>query len=394
MLDTREELLLALQEAAELEHGLMVQYLYAALTLKTAAGDGLTTDQLVMVRAWRRTLSTIARQEMGHLGTVQNFLSTLGGGPHFSIPRFPMPAKYYHPSQVFSLEPLTPGCIDRFVHFEAPIGQPVVNVFGLQPDPLRYVTVGDLYRQISDAITAANQADLFIGPSNGQDLTHWGSVAVLPTRTLVEAGKAVDHIIEEGEATTIAGADSHYQKFVKIRDQYQQALLADPAFVPYRNVVSNPTTIVGRVDGSTYLANDGARRVGELFAASYQTLLMTLSQYYKFQESIDVPVVGIDPGQVLQSVAVGLMQVAIRAVGEDILPTLQAAAGDKMAGPCFETYSSLATPWSRSVFWKVLVERLNALKEEALNLSADHPILADVSQGLGELIDQAKPMIG
>ena len=42
---TREDLIDALGRAAELEHAIMCQYLYAAFSLKTAA-DGLTPDQI------------------------------------------------------------------------------------------------------------------------------------------------------------------------------------------------------------------------------------------------------------------------------------------------------------------------------------------------------------
>jgi hypothetical protein len=34
LIDTREEMIYALNEAAEIEHGLMIQYLFAALTMK------------------------------------------------------------------------------------------------------------------------------------------------------------------------------------------------------------------------------------------------------------------------------------------------------------------------------------------------------------------------
>ena len=40
MIDTREELINALSEAAELEHGLMVQYLFAAFSIKRGTDEG------------------------------------------------------------------------------------------------------------------------------------------------------------------------------------------------------------------------------------------------------------------------------------------------------------------------------------------------------------------
>ena len=57
-----------LEIGASIEHALMVQYLYAAYSLRA---DHAKAKQ------WRKTLLTIAREEMGHLLTVQNILTLL-----------------------------------------------------------------------------------------------------------------------------------------------------------------------------------------------------------------------------------------------------------------------------------------------------------------------------
>ncbi len=64
---------LALREVAEIEHGLMIEYLYAALTLRD--------------RKAAATVTAIAVEEMGHLITVQNFLLALGHEPYVGLPR-------------------------------------------------------------------------------------------------------------------------------------------------------------------------------------------------------------------------------------------------------------------------------------------------------------------
>ena len=58
-----------LQIGASIEHALMVQYLYAAYSLR---------DDHAKAKKWRKTLLAIAREEMGHLLTVQNILTLLG----------------------------------------------------------------------------------------------------------------------------------------------------------------------------------------------------------------------------------------------------------------------------------------------------------------------------
>src|SRR5215471_7791280 len=66
-----------LQIAAEVEHALMAQYLYAAYSLDEAfaQGEGETTSK---IDRWKRDLRLIARQEMAHFVTVQNLLISLG----------------------------------------------------------------------------------------------------------------------------------------------------------------------------------------------------------------------------------------------------------------------------------------------------------------------------
>jgi hypothetical protein len=56
----------------------MVQYLYAAYSL-APDNDGLTLEQQQAVRDWQATILEIAREEMGHLVSVQNLLQLIGG---------------------------------------------------------------------------------------------------------------------------------------------------------------------------------------------------------------------------------------------------------------------------------------------------------------------------
>ena len=69
-IDTREELINALTEAAELEHGLLCQYLFAAFSMKKHPSEDVTWSQLELVRSWETHILRVAREEMAHLGTV------------------------------------------------------------------------------------------------------------------------------------------------------------------------------------------------------------------------------------------------------------------------------------------------------------------------------------
>src|SRR5690242_6702270 len=83
---TRSDLIHALTEAAELEHALLLQYVFAGLSLKQRPDEGLTATQAELVRSWKTTIELIARQEMAHLGTVCNLLSAIGAAPHLTRP--------------------------------------------------------------------------------------------------------------------------------------------------------------------------------------------------------------------------------------------------------------------------------------------------------------------
>jgi hypothetical protein len=60
VVERRKELTYLLCQAAELEHALMCQYLYAAFSLKSTAGPGLRAGQLEAVEHWRLTILAIA----------------------------------------------------------------------------------------------------------------------------------------------------------------------------------------------------------------------------------------------------------------------------------------------------------------------------------------------
>ena len=86
VIEHREALIYMLCEAAELEHAIMCQYLFAAFSLKQTTQEGLTAEELAAVDRWRKSVSHIATQEMLHLALVQNVLSAVGAAPHLSRP--------------------------------------------------------------------------------------------------------------------------------------------------------------------------------------------------------------------------------------------------------------------------------------------------------------------
>jgi len=111
----RDYLIKLLHIGAEIEHSLMVQYLYAAYSLNEQAG---TASQRKKVAEWRNLILTVAKEEMGHLLTVQNLLCLLGGPVCFNRSNFPTDSRYL--PFPFRLEPISAKSLAWYVYAEAP----------------------------------------------------------------------------------------------------------------------------------------------------------------------------------------------------------------------------------------------------------------------------------
>jgi hypothetical protein len=63
----RDHLVMMLTAGAQIEHALMVQYLYAAYSIDT---DQPSQEIREMVNGWRANNLSVAREEMGHLDAL------------------------------------------------------------------------------------------------------------------------------------------------------------------------------------------------------------------------------------------------------------------------------------------------------------------------------------
>lgn len=153
------ELLRLLREAAEIEHGLMLQYLYCAFSVKARY------QPLVGVGAPMSTnLLGVAVQEMQHLGAVNRLLGALGSRPHLDRQDFPYePDIYPFP---FMLEPISRRSVAKYTYTEGPAsmfaangqrsredeqfsGRVLKDIGGLS----RPNHVGSLYRNVLDLLS-------------------------------------------------------------------------------------------------------------------------------------------------------------------------------------------------------------------------------------------------
>ena len=131
-LEHREALIYTLGKAAELEHLVMLQYLFAAVSLKRTVDEGLTPEALAAVGRWRATLLEISAQEMLHLALVQNLLTAVGAAPRFARPNFPMRAYAYPAGVRIELMPFGEAALRHFAFLERPEGMDVEDAEGFE----------------------------------------------------------------------------------------------------------------------------------------------------------------------------------------------------------------------------------------------------------------------
>jgi hypothetical protein len=375
---TREELINALQEAIQLEHGLMLQYLYAAMSCKRSPKEGMTERQAEMVRDWEAEILSVARDEMAHLATACNLVNAVGGSPSFSRPNFPQPGQRWFPFE-FALEPLGLDSLDRFIRFESPKSEEM-HLEAIAPQPITYEYVGELYRSISAgfATLVESGVDLFVGSPEVQDAGDWtANLRIFAIQNVASAQRAIDFIVTQGEGTDTGSEDSHYARFRRIREDLVRAVAADSAFKPARNVLRNPLTRAQRDAGPGAVLIDPAslaHPVAELFNHAYGSILLLLAQLFD--------PAGETASQlgVIQASARRAMSGVIRPLAE-VLTTLPATSDPSgpRAGPSFELYGELRLPSYPRARWTVLLERIQAESDECRRLAAADRQLARLS---------------
>ncbi len=375
-IDTREELINALQEAIQIEHGLMIQYLFAALSCKRRTDEGLTEAELDLVSQWEQRILRVARDEMAHLATACNMISAIGGCPDFNRPNFPQREHRWFPFG-FHLERLDADSLARFVRAESP--KPVVLVEAIAPEPIVFDFVGELYGLIGDGFRnltndpntqrfdPAREPRVFIGRPETQDTSSWTArLSVMPIRNRASAEAAIKFIVEQGEGTDQARAGSHFDIFSTIAKQFDDARAANPGFSASRNVLKNPLTRPHRdadIGFNLIEASTTAHQLAQLFNHVYASMLMLLMQF--FDPADETP----EQREVVRDTARRTMSGLLRPMAEMLteLPATSDPNGPT-AGPPFELYGVLKIPAYPRARFAVIAERFAAASGETKNL--------------------------
>jgi CDGSH-type Zn-finger protein/truncated hemoglobin YjbI len=374
VIEHREALIYMLCEAAELEHGIMCQYLFAAFSMKDKADEGLTDDQVETVRRWRKQISHVAVQEMLHLALVQNLLSAIGAAPHLSRPNFPQPASHYPAGVDLTLLPFGEAALRHFMFLERPEGMalhdtpglaaykraaPVMRPGDIAPHAQDFATVGHLYRSIEAGIDHLaekyGERWLFVGPPRAQATRkYFGWPELVAVTDVASAHRAIDEILEQGEGPRGDWRNAHFGQFVEILDKFEELWEADRGFDPVRPVLALNVRPSERDPNVPLVTDPLTQRVMDLFNVCYEILLLMLQRFFAHTEETDAQL------QVLADGTSALMTQAIKPLGDTItgLPAGPEYPG-RTAGPSFELFyeSDYVLP-HREAAWVLLAERI------------------------------------
>jgi Ferritin-like len=375
VIEHREALIYMLCQAAEVEHGIMCQYLFAAFSLKQRTDEGLTPEELEAVTRWRRTVGHVATEEMLHLALVQNVLSAIGAAPHLTRPNLPAPAHHYPAGVTLTLVPFGERALQHFMFLERPEGMALEGAEGIDapvheavpllaegdivPQLQDFATIGHLYRSIEQGLVHLadkfGERNLFVGPPRAQATStdfQWPELVAVTDSA--SAQRALDTILEQGEGARGRWETAHFGQFVEILEEYRGMLAANPEFDPVRPVMFARVRRGERDDSLPLIGDRVTAQCTDLFNVTYEILVQILERYFAHTEETD--------GQLatLARAAVALMGGVLRPLGELIttLPVGPEHPG-RNAGPSFELfYEDDDLLPHRESAWALLEERL------------------------------------
>lgn len=421
-----DHLVMLLHVAAEIEHGLMVQYLYAAYSL--GGRDATPPERQALIKHWQASLLKVAKEEMGHFLTVQNILCLIGAPVHFGREDYPWSVPYY--PYPFRLEKLTRSSLACYVHAEMP--PHITRMLKEDPDLAKRFAhfvkkdKAEIARLIKErgaghVHTVAAIYDEIIGIIGDESLIpdstfneesyvyqaswdDWGrsygpeprlldpsgspledphrqreaNVIVMRAASRTEALAALHAIGSQGEALHLKRKRtdelSHFERFLKIFEQFPND------WAPARDIPDNPTTRKFNTEDTAYIDSDTARHWGTLFNYRYRLLLTCLAHSFRVARSVRQGEPNLR-GMIMHR-AFGEMY-NIKTIAGIIVDLPLHEDGDKAAGPRagppFEMPYTMTLPEGDADVWRLHREMregsiavVDLLVEEAAGVERDY----------------------
>jgi len=422
----RDQTVELLEAAAEVEQALLVQYLYAAYSIDPAGPTA----------ALQRTVVQIAKEEMGHLITVQNLLRALGADPYFdreNVPLGGMPAgRYPFP---LKFEPMSSDALAKYVTTESmPLEQIADKDLQKKLKPIfdqakkvagNVQHVGLLYAKLfwnfqsddspnpywPEVASQGLPSDwhikdgAFKGFEDKRQVTadefgrspvtpsdpNGDSIYVIEIRSRSDALFALSLIARQGEGYQ-TGSNSHFSRFLQANDNFANTLPAGVRKVPVNpntapRKQTNPEAEGGRITHPKTL------RWAQLFDIRYQLLLMELW----LGISTDRSKTGALARSSLFDATISEMLGRIRKIAGQFLPAMDLKDEDnqdrKAGAPFGLPVEALpATEKSVKARMKELLNAASDLAEELKNLPAPNAPNSAESTVLANMDDEDKPL--
>jgi hypothetical protein len=268
------ELIRLLKEAAEIEQDLMIQYLYAAFSLKPAYAElvGTPTPNAT-------SLMGVIIQEMQHLGEINRLLVELDAAPVLTRLDFPYESDAY--PFPFELAPLGSTSLAKFTYCES--------------DPVRLLQVRSIN---DDSVRLADKLKTTLGGSIAAN--HVGKLYDAVVETLGDLKQAGGVNIDFGAWFQNIGnvkAEGEFGHFKFFHSLYEGAhpllkdipgvwdLPATDARHPCYQVPVNPTAYEGRPNT---IKDPDLRKLAWLGNLNYWSLLLLLDAGYRRKSKVEV----------------------------------------------------------------------------------------------------------
>ena len=316
-----DQLILLLHLGAAFEHALMVQYLFAAYSL---GSKPVHSEYHRKVKEWQESILAVAREEMGHLLTVQNVLTFLGAGFNVARDRFPWAIEW------FDIEPFTMGSLACYVNAEMPEIDPFKERKEIERLAQQHLKKGavpvhpvaEVYREIMKLLAdtkripeSALQPDTYSLQASWDE---WGrgykpapreldaagnlikttrevdrqaqfdsNVLIFQVATRTDALAALEAVSLQGEGaqeSKIAGEWSHFRRFIKIFREFKEirkkeGLNWNPAVSTPVNPNTNPDPLAPNRDG--YISCERTRNWAVLLNVRYKILFRYLAHTFQ-----------------------------------------------------------------------------------------------------------------
>lgn len=292
-IDTHMELVRLLKEVTEIEHSLMLQYLYAAFSLKpqykNIAGYGVPTSN---------DLLGVAIQEMQHLGSVNRLLVALGASPNLDAQDFPYEPDIY-PCEM-NLESLSRESLAKYVFAEAPEQAMDISKVKTRQDK---AFVNSVCSKIGEDIRINHVGSVYQIVLSLLEQLHRENPDLLPDYE--EWVEKLTDIMVQGEVDHFNFFKSLYlgkhTSFDKHRDIW--SLPQDHEDYPSYDLIRNPSAYRGHPN---QIQGEDALALAWLSNLHYWFALTVLDYFYRYDK------------QAAQGIALACMTGPIRSIGQGL----------------------------------------------------------------------------